>query len=180
MSQSRYRADAPAPQAAQEQKAYIPPHPFDSPKSTRQREIGVVLRQAAHELYLQEGGQEIEHAIALLDAFAVEGVQYAQKILREEREAQAPMPDETKLPEGSEARKLVKEAKRQKPVMDASSAARLCKLLIELVNLRRQIRGRLLQTEEDLLLVVTESEGYETKMEPALILARLRELHKVL
>lgn len=176
MSQTRYRQPEPEPQTPPVIAAFA----YDAAVSRQQRAIGEVLRQAALELFNQQGGREIDHAIALLDAFAVEGAQYAKNLLRAEPSQTSPRPDETKLPQGSEPRQLVKQARRQKPVIDAASAARLCKLLVDLLTLRKTLLGKLYVTEEQLLMVVTDNAGYDTKLEPSQVLERLRELHRVM
>ena len=163
MSNTQYRAPA---QPAQ------PTQPFDPILAARQREIGRVLADVGREFFEQHGGKEIDAAIALLRVFSVDGQEYARKLLLHEaeeieqarKEAALPKPDETRLHEGSKARELVKKARKTKYVIDAASATRLCKLLIDMVQLRQALLRQMTSSIEELFMVVSDGKGMDTTL----------------
>ena len=177
MSNAQFRAEPAQPR----QPVDFPP--FESAQAQRQREVSGMLQQASREYYTKVGGQEIDNAIALLNAFAIDGAAYARKIMRDHSDEidanaaqrqQAAQPDAAKLPEGSEARKLVKKAARSKPIIDAAAATRLSKLLIELVNLRRSVFKTAIETVGELLLYVSDGKGFESPLSVNELARRLK------
>lgn len=77
---------------------------------------------------------------------------------------QAAQPDAATLPDGIEARKLVKKASRNKPIIDDAAATRLSKLLIELVNLHRSVFKTAIENVGELLLFVSDGKGFESPL----------------
>jgi hypothetical protein len=170
MSNQHYRAQPAQP---------AQPH-YDPAVAARQREIGKVLFEVGKEFFQVHGGKELDCAIALLSAFAVDGQEYVKKLLRNEateiearKAAELPKPDETKLPEGP-ARELVKKARRARPVIDAASATRLCKLLIDLVQLREGMLQKMTGTVEELFMLISNGKGMDTTMPVDAIAKMLR------
>ncbi len=177
MTSTQYRAEPAQPQP-QEQTL-----PFDSAQAQRRREIGVVIQQSAHEYYRRFGGAEIDNAIALLNAFAIDGAAYVKKVMSDQvseidaraQERQQPQtPDAEKLPEGSEARKLVSKAARAKPIIDAAAATRLSKLLMELVNLRRTVYKTAIESVTDLMMYASDGQGFDTALSVNELARRLK------
>ena len=177
MSNAQYRAEAAQPQPPEQHL------PFESAQAQRRREIGHVIQQAAQEYYTKFGGAEIENAIALLNAFAVDGAAYVKKVMsdqsdemdaRAKERQEAPMRDAAKLPEGSEARRLVKKAARIRPIIDAAAATRLSKLLMELVNLRRTVYKTAIDSVSDLMLYVSDGKGFDTALSVNELARRLK------
>ncbi|MBP9890838.1 MAG: hypothetical protein KBG84_02945 [Planctomycetes bacterium] len=167
MSNAQFRAEPAQPQQ------HVDLSPFESAQAQRQREFSAMLQQASREYYSKVGGQEIDNAIALLNAFAIDGAQYARKILRDHSDEidaraaqrqQAVQPEAAKLPEGSEARKLVKQAARTRPIIDAAAATRLSKLLIELVNLRRSVIKTALESVSDMFVYVSDGKAFDSTL----------------
>lgn len=153
---------------AQYRAASEPANP-DLIMAARRREVGSLLLEIGREFFEKHGGKEIDAAIALLSEFVLNGREYVNKLLRDqareldEAHKRAALPEESKLPEG-QARQLVKQARKAKPVIDASSATRLCKLLIDLVQLREATTTKTSEAVNTLFMEITDGKGLETTL----------------
>src|SRR5690349_5115391 len=153
--------------------------------AARRREVAGVMAEVGREFRARNGGAELEIAIDLLRTFAAEGKEYVVKLLKDateeaeaaraERLKQQPRPDETKLPEGTEVRAKVKQARRARPIMDAASATRLCKLLIDLVRFRQHMEQHTDTMMEELFMGITEGRGFDSTLTKEEIGRKLRE-----
>jgi hypothetical protein len=123
MSNQHYRAQPAQP---------AQPH-YDPAVAARHREIGKVLFEVGKEFFQVHGGKELDCAIALLSAFAVDGQEYVKKLLRNEATE-----------------------------IDAASATRLCKLLIDLVQLREGMLQKMTGTVEELFMLISNGKGMDT------------------
>ena len=164
MSNSQYRKPEPSPDS---EPGFAQAHfPYDEQDANRRAAIRAELDGATN-LFLKENGfEEIDIAINLLKAFAIEGAAYARHAMREEPPPAPPLPkpDAEKLPKESEAAKVVAKAARGRPIMDANGAARVAHLLIDLVQLRNRIRTKAAEAVHDMFIEITNGESFQSKL----------------
>ena len=163
MSNAQYRKPESSPDA---EPGFAQTHfPYDEQNANRRAAIRAELDGATN-LFLKENGfEEIDIAINLLKAFAIEGAAYARHAMREEPPPAPPLPtpDAEKLPKESEAAKVVAKAARGRPIMDANGAARVAHLLIDLVQLRNRIRTKAAEAVHDMFIEITNGESFPSR-----------------
>jgi hypothetical protein len=69
----------------------------------------------------------------------------------------------------------VKQARRARPIMDAASAKRLCKLLVDWVRLRQHVDQHTGTMMEELIMEVTEGRGFDSTLTKEEIARNLRD-----
>ena len=164
MSNAQYRK--PEPSSDHEPGISQAHFPYDEQGANRRASIRAEL-DGATSLFLKENGfEEIDIAINLLKAFAIEGAAYARHAMREEPPPAPPLskPDAEKLPRESEAAKVVAKAARSRPIMDANGAARVAHLLIDLVQLRNRIRTKAAEAVHDMFVEITNGESFQSRL----------------